>query len=136
MIRRLGWYCFIGGLLLFLGAVALQCVPQCLKTASLPLLLGAVLGFALALVTRSQNAFVIYFGLGLTLLAGTLFMLPLPTDIYTKLTLWKNAPPLLRSYPEIVRAMAFLLAIPYPFARFGYHAPDYHYTPEQEPHND
>ncbi len=107
-----------------MGAVALRCLPQCLQKGSLPLALGLLLGGALAMATRTRYALLIYLSLGVAFLAGTLFAMPLPTDAVEEVRLWAGAPSLFQTYPEIVRTLAFVFAIPYPFARFGYHAPD------------
>lgn len=124
MVRRTGYLCLWGESLLVMGGIVLGCLPQSLQIGSLPLLLGVLLGVALAGATRTRKALLIYGFLGLALFAGTLFTMPLPTDTVAELSLWKGAPSLLKSYPEFVRVCAFLFAIPYPFARFGYHAPD------------
>ena len=124
MIRKTGIICLWGECLLVCGGAVLGCLPQSLQVGSVPLLLGLILGVALAGATRTRNTLLIYLGLGVALMAGVVFAMPLPTDLVAPVLLRRGMPSLLKFYPEFVRVCAFLLAIPYPFARFGYHAPD------------
>ena len=102
----------------------LHCFPRACGVAAGSALAGAALGSALAAITRVRRPAAIYFWLA----AAATTVLPLlnawpPADSFD-LTLWRGAPDILGNYFDLLRGSAYLLAMPYPFARLGRHAPD------------
>jgi hypothetical protein len=122
--RITGLFCLYGLALLALASIPLRCLATTARVSSLPTALGAGMGLALAWATRTRNPMQIYAALGLAFAAGTLFMMPLPTDGYPEPALWRGAPALFKSYPDMARFGAFVLMALFAFARFGAHAPD------------
>ena len=87
-------------------------------------LLGAGLGTALALITRVRRPLAIYFWLTTAAMTMTPLMNGWPTGDVFNLTLWRGAPDILGNYFDFLRGASYLLAMPYPFAKIGLHAPD------------
>ena len=105
-------------------AVPLHCAIMAGAVGGTALVDGALFGLSLAAVTRTRRTGWIYFFLlcaGLTL---TPLYLDWPAADSNDLTLWRGAPDLLENYFVMLRLALFLFALPYPFARFGRHAPD------------
>ena len=105
-------------------AIPLHCVLKAGIVGGVSLVDGALFGLSLAAVTRTRRTGLIYF----FLLCAALTLAPLylgwPVVDSDDLTLWRGAPDLLENYFIMLRLALFLLALPYPFARFGHHAPD------------
>ena len=105
-------------------AVPLHCEIKAGIVGGISLLDGALFGLSLAAVTRTRRAGWIYF----YLLCAGLTLAPLylewPAADADDLTLWRGAPSLLENYFVMLRLLLFLFGLPYPFARFGHHAPD------------
>jgi hypothetical protein len=85
---------------------------------------GAVFGGFLAMVTRTRRPVLIYLLFLLALLSLTPLLLGWPPVLASSTSLPASVPGWLKDYPDILRLLLFLLGIPYPFARLGYHAPD------------
>ena len=123
-VRRLGWICLT--LIVLLGALAipLHCGAKTALVGSASLLDGALFGLALAAVTRTRRPILIY----LFLLTAAGLLLPLwlewPSASQDDVHLWRGSPALLSNYFDALRYGLFALSLPYPFARFGFHAPD------------
>ncbi len=121
---RLGLGLFCAALVAFAISVPLGCVPAAARIGGASLLAGAALGAALAAVTRTRRPIAIYGWL----IAAACTLLPLalgwpasgPEDVQP----WRDAPDIVYFYPDMLRPLMFLLGAPYPFVRFGYHAPD------------
>ena len=105
-------------------SVPLHCEIKAGTVGGISLLDGALFGLSLAAVTRTRRTRWIYF----YLLCAGLTLAPLylgwPAADADDLTLWRGAPGLLENYFVLLRLALFLLALPYPFARFGQHGPD------------
>lgn len=122
--RKLGLFTLCAFVAALAAAIPLHCLPTALRVGSGSLLLGTGLGGALAFVTRTRRPLLIYMGL---LLAALTFV-PLaqnwpPGDAWD-IHPWHGAPQLAYSYLDILRTLLYLVGIPWPFARFGHHAPD------------
>ena len=115
-------------LLLAAGALSLSVPLHCVHKAALvggfSLLDGLGFGLALAAVTRTRRAGWIYFFLLCAVVTLTPLFLSWPAADSDDLTLWRGAPSLFENYFDVLRPALFLLGLPYPFARFGSHAPD------------
>ncbi len=122
--RRLGLICL--GLLLACWAVSLplRCSGKAAFVGGFTFLDGALLGAALAMVTRTHRPLRIYGWLMIVLLAFWPLAVSWPPAGADNLHLWPHAPALLANYFDMLRIASFLLGIPYPFARLGYFAPD------------
>lgn len=122
--RKLGLFCLVVAGLALAAAIPLGCLPVALRVGGGALLLGGGLGSALALITRTRRPWLIY----LSLLLGALTFVPLslewPPGNGWDVHPWHGAPPMVYSYPDILRTLLYLVGIPWPFARFGQHAPD------------
>ena len=120
----MGLVCAILGLAMLMGAIPFGAWPVAYRAGAFPVLDGIVFGALLAGVTRTRRSVLIY---GL-LLAAAAALWPLYAE-------WPATPPLapempegrqelIHNYLDILRIVLFLLAVPYPFARLGFHAPD------------
>ena len=122
--RRLGWICLTLIIALGTPSIPLHCTGVALSVGGVSMLAGGMLGAALAMVTRSRRPIHIYFWLAI----AALTFFPLyhgwpPGDSFDILP-WRGAPEIVYNYFDILRGGAYLLAMPYPFARLGQHAPD------------
>ena len=132
-INRLGWACLALITAMLLLSFPLHCFRMAATVAAGSATAGAGLGTAMAMVTRTRRPVAIYAWLaacGLTFLP-LLFAWP-PGDSFD-VTLWRGAPDILSNYFEFMRGGVFLLAMPFPFARFGQHGPDPLPTDKSEP---
>jgi len=123
-VRKLGLFCLVGVAFALAAAIPLRCFGAALRVGGGSLLAGMGLGLSLTLITRTRNPWLIY----LSLAVGALTFVPLtlewpPGDAWD-VHPWHGAPPIAYSYLDILRTSLFLLGIPWPFARFGHHAPD------------
>lgn len=120
----MGLVCAILGMTILAGAIPFGAGPIAYRAGTFPVLDGIVFGALLAGVTRTRRPVLIY---GL-LLAAAAALWPLYAG-------WPASPPLapempegrqelIHNYLDILRIVLFLLAVPYPFARLGFHAPD------------
>ena len=121
---RLGLTCLAVIIVIVALSVPLRCITLALRVGGVSLLSGAGLGTALAMVTRSRRPVQIY----LWLAVAAVTFLPMyrgwpPGDSFDVFP-WRGAPEIFYNYFDILRGGVFLLAMPYPFARFGQHAPD------------
>jgi len=123
-VRKLGLFCLILGALALAAAIPLRCVGAALRVGGGSLLAGMGLGLSLALVTRTQRPWLIYAALALGALTFVPLTLEWPPGDAWDVHPWHGAPPIAYSYLDILRTSLFLLGIPWPFARFGHHAPD------------
>ncbi|HLJ58020.1 MAG TPA: hypothetical protein VKT77_23480 [Chthonomonadaceae bacterium] len=123
-INRLGLTCFalIAGLTAV--GVPLRCLPIAIEAAAASAGAGFLLGAALAAVTRTRKPLAIYAWLAVAALTLWPLLRPWPAADSFDLTLWRGAPDIFNNYFDFLRGGAYLLAMPYPFARFGRHAPD------------
>lgn len=105
-------------------SVALHCTRAACAVSVASLLLGLFAGGMLAAITRTRNPFAIYALIALAALTlWPIFELWPPADS-EDIVAWKGAPSLVYNYFDFLRLGVYLVAIPYPFARFGIHAPD------------
>jgi hypothetical protein len=123
-VNRLGWTCVALIAIMIVLAIPLRCLPRAVGVAAGSSCGGAALGLSLAMVTRTRQPLAIYAWLA----AAGLSFYPLfagwpPADSWD-LTPWHGAPEFLNNYFDLLRPAAYLLAMPYPFARLGQHAPD------------
>ena len=123
-VHKLGVFSLTVVGLALAAAVPLNCVEVALHVGGGSLAAGIGLGLSLALVTRTRRPWLIYLALAL----GALTFVPLawewPHGNSWDVHPWHGAPPLVYGYPDGLRTLLFLVGIPWPFARFGYHAPD------------
>jgi hypothetical protein len=127
---RIGAVCLLSTLALWSLSAPLHCTGRAGLVGGFALVDGALMGLALAFVTRSRRPLLIYLFIGLALL--TLWPLaaswPLdkgwPIGDPGAIAAWPGAPALVYNYFDILRACVFALAIPAPFARYGQHGPD------------
>ncbi len=123
-IKRTGWGCLIAAALLFAPSLYLHCAPFALRIGLTMALLGTLMGLSLAGATRTRRATLIYLGLFAAFCTGWGFVAALDSASSESLLLPKGASQIWENYPVFLRIGAFFLAVPYPFARWGYHAPD------------
>ena len=123
-VHRLGLFCITVVGVALAAAIPLDCGAVALRVGAASLSAGVALGAALALVTRSRRPWLIYLGLAL----GALTFVPLyrewPAGDGWDIHPWRGAPPLVYGYLDGLRTLLYLVGIPWPFARFGFHAPD------------
>ena len=124
IVRNLGRFCLTVVVLALAAAVPLGCVWAALRVGGGSLLLGVGLGLSLALITRTRRPWLIYLALAL----GALTFVPLahewpPGDAWD-VHPWHGAPPIAYGYLDGLRTLLYMIGIPWPFARFGHHAPD------------
>ena len=119
-------------LLCLVWAIPLQCLKPALEVASVAILSGALMGFGMAMVTRTKNPWKIYFWLGVSFLSFIPLFLNFPAADESEIHLWKGAPSIVSSYFDLLRLGLYLLALPYPFAALGKHMSDYIQPKEDE----
>jgi hypothetical protein len=123
-VRKLGLFSLTVVGFALAAAVPLKCVAVALRVGGGSLAVGIGLGLSLALVTRTRRPWSIYLALAL----GALTFVPLaqewPPGNSWDVHPWHGAPPLVYGYLDGLRTLLFLVGIPWPFARFGFHAPD------------
>ncbi|MCW3097079.1 MAG: hypothetical protein JWL77_2697 [Chthonomonadaceae bacterium] len=123
-VRKLGLFCLVVVVLALAAAIPLGCFVVALRVGGGSLLAGAGLGTALALVTRTRRPWLIYLALALGALTFLPFYFDWPPGDAWDVHPWHGAPPLAYSYLDMLRTLLYLVGIPWPFARFGHHAPD------------
>lgn len=123
-LRRTGWACLIAVCLLFTPSLYLHCASFALLIGLKMGVLGLLLGLSLAFVTRTRRAILIYLGLLVAFCAGWFFFVMLDSVDLPSFVVPRGAPTIWENYPVFLRIGTFLLCVPYPFARWGYHAPD------------
>jgi hypothetical protein len=123
-VRKLGLFCLVATALALAASIPLGCVPVALRIGGFSLADGAGLGFALAMVTRTRRPWLIYLGLALGALTFAPLMLEWPPGDAWDIHPWHGAPPIVYNYLDVLRTALYLVGLPWPFARFGYHAPD------------
>ncbi len=123
-VRKLGLFCATVVVLALAAAVPLGCFFAALRVGGGSLLAGIGLGLALAFVTRTRRPWPIYLGLALGALTFVPITLEWPPGDAWEVHPWHGAPPLVYGYLDGLRTLLYLLGIPWPFARFGHHAPD------------
>ena len=123
-VNRMGLVCL--GLIIFTLVLAfpLRCFPLALGVALSAGTAGTALGAALALVTRTTSPLAIYLLLGAAALTFVPLAHPWPAADSFDVLAWRGAPDIVYGYFDGLRAAAFLLSIPFPFARLGRHTPD------------
>lgn len=123
-VRKLGLFCLTVAGLALAAAIPLGCVSVALRVGAAALLAGGGLGAALALVTRTRRPWLIY----VCLVLGALTFVPLyrewPAGDGWDIHPWRGAPPLVYGYLDGLRTLLYVIGIPWPFVRFGHHAPD------------
>ena len=123
-INRLGWMSLILIAALSALSIPLHCLGKASAVAIASACAGTGLGLALAMVTRSRNPIAIYIWLAVAALTFIpLFRAWPPADSFD-VTPWRGAPEIFYNYFDFLRGGAYLLAIPFPFARLGLHGPD------------
>ena len=123
-VRLLGWICLALALALLALSIPLRCVGRALLVGGFSFLDGALLGTALALATRTRRPPGIYAALLLAALTLWPLVSAWPPGDVRDVTFADAAPGLAAYYFDILRFCLFVLGMPYPFARLGYHAPD------------
>jgi hypothetical protein len=123
-VRKLGFVCLTVAGLALAVAIPLHCVVVALQVGMVALLSGAGTGLSLALVTRTRRPWLIYMGLLLAALTFVPLTQEWPPASAWDVHPWRNAPPVVYGYLDGLRMLLFLVAMPWPFARLGYHAPD------------
>jgi hypothetical protein len=116
--------CLILAIVWLLPALRLQCLERAAIIAGASLLEGALLGTAMAMITRTRKPLAIYFWLLICLLSLGPLCASWPAGSPWEIHPWPGAPRLVYFYFDMLRMVFFLLGIPYPFVRWGYHAPD------------
>jgi hypothetical protein len=122
--RRLGGVCLTLALLSWAVALPLHCPGKAALVGGVALLAGVLLGAALAMVTRTRNPWRIYGWLAVAALTFWPMIVAWPPADPSDIHPWPHAPDIVANYFDILRIALFLVGIPYPFARFGQHAPD------------
>ena len=123
-INRLGFVCLalIGAL--FALSIPLHCGETAAAVALTSAFSGVGLGLALAMVTRTRAPLGIYVWLAMAAVTVIpLFRAWPPADSFD-VNPWRGAPEIFYNYFDFLRGGAFLLGMPYPFARLGLHGPD------------
>ena len=116
-IRKTGWFCLGGGVLLAVCAWGLGILLQAAKVGGGAFALGAAFGLGLAAITRTRRPLFIYLALGAT--GAALWLAVQGFPLLEEMESDRN-----RTALEWLRLAAFLLGAPYPFARYGFHAAD------------
>lgn len=112
------------GLALLALSIPLHCLPRALPVALVCALCGSGLGLALAMVTRTRRPLAIYGYLLVAILTFAPLVVTWPPGDSFDVQRWGGAPEVLDNYFDFLRMGIFLVSIPFPFARFGQHAPD------------
>ncbi len=123
-VRQLGLFCLTVVVLALAVAVPLGCVGVALRVGGGSLGEGIALGLALALITRTRRPWLIYLALALSILTFVPLAHEWPPGDAWDVHPWHGAPPIVYGYLDGLRTLLYLLGIPWPFARFGHHAPD------------
>jgi hypothetical protein len=105
-------------------SLPLRCVERAAAIGVFSLLDGFVLGTVLALATRTRSPLLIYLCLGVAALTLVPLFYSWPPGGVWDVTLRPGMPEIFFNYLDLLRLALFLLGFPYPFARFGQHAPD------------
>ena len=122
--NRLGMSCLAIITALFALSLPLHCPVRALMVGGVSLLAGGMLGTALAMITRTPRPLLIYFWLGVAALTFVPLYRGWPPGDALDIFPWRGAPDIVYNYFDILRGGVYLLAMPYPFARLGQHAPD------------
>ena len=132
-IDRLGWVC--AGLITVMLAVSfpLRCFPRAGIVTVVSMCAGAALGLALGMITRTRRPLAIYFWLGICALTVLPLIFAWPQADSFDVVLWRGAPDIFNNYFDLLRGGVYLIALPFPFARFGRHAPDVIHPDESGP---
>ena len=110
--------------IVWLVSIPIQGAALAATVGTISALAGAGFGLSLAGVTRTRSTGWIYFFLALAFLSLSVPLSNYPPASEHDLVLPAHAPDLLANYFDFWRWIAFFCAIPFPFARFGHHAPD------------
>lgn len=117
-------------LALWAASLPLRCPVPAAQVAAFSLVAGAVLGAALAGVTRTRRPALIY----LLLLAAASTLVPIalgwPPAAQYLVHPPPSAPLIVYNYFDVLRACTYLLGAPLPFALLGFHSAD---PPPQPP---
>ncbi len=122
--RRIGIVCLMLALLCLAPALPLHCLGPAVRVGGFGLLDGALLGTALAMITRTRRPLWIYTWLAVAALTLWLVYEGWPPAGPWEIHPWPGAPDIVYNYLDVLRSVLFILGLPYPFARLGYHAPD------------
>ena len=122
--RRLGLVCLTVTGLALAAAIPLRCVAVALRVGGGSLLAGMGLGFCFVLVTRTRRPWLIYLALALGALTFVPYYQEWPPGNAWDVHPWRGAPSLFYNYLDVLRLLLYFVGIPWPFARFGNHAPD------------
>ena len=122
--RRLGAICLTVAALAVAAAIPLGCLPTALSVGGVSLAAGLGLGAAMALATRTRRPWLIYLALALGALTFAPLALEWPPGNGWDVHPWRGAPSLAYGYLDALRTLLYITGIPWPFARFGHHAPD------------
>lgn len=131
-IDRLGWVCLGLALAFYALSFPLHCAALAAWVGGFSLLDGFVLGTALALATRTRRPVLIYACLAIALLTLWPLVAAWPPGDAWDVHPWRGAPVLIYNYFDVLRPCLYLLGSPYPFARFGHHAPDAEASPAEK----
>ncbi|HZO91479.1 MAG TPA: hypothetical protein VFB38_24365 [Chthonomonadaceae bacterium] len=116
-LRLLGIVCLSAALALWALSFPLHSLWQATRIGGFALLDGVACGTALAMVTRTRRPLFIYGWLGVAALTLWPIWIGWPPDPL-------DAPNAVLTYLDLLRLVLYVLGLPYPFARLGYHAPD------------
>jgi hypothetical protein len=122
--RRTGIVCLLLIVAIFALSFPLRCVPRALGMESFTAADGFAFGALLAGITRTCRPGLIYLLMALAALTLWPVFISWPPAEVWEVHLWPGATTLLLYYFDAARFAVFLLAMPYPFVRWGQHGPD------------
>ena len=105
-------------------SIPLHCFPTAAAVTAVDGLAGCGLGTALAMVTRSRRPIAIYFWLLIGIMTALTLGFGWPPGDISDIRLWHKAPEIFENYFDFLRGGVYLLAMPFPFAKLGFHRPD------------
>lgn len=125
--RTTGMWCFGLAALVLAPSALLHCIWPALRIGTPSLVSGALLGLAMAGVTRTTKPTAIY----LLVIAGALTAVPMyngwpaiqPTDMPDSVG-YDGPVGRVFTYLDTLRPVMYLLGVLFPYACFGQHAPD------------
>lgn len=122
--QRTGIVCLLITLAIFALSYPLQCMPRALWMEGFTAADGFAFGVLLAGITRTRRPGLIYLLMALAALTIWPIFISWPPAEVWEVHLWPGATTLLLYYFDAARFAVFLMAMPYPFVRWGQHGPD------------
>jgi hypothetical protein len=133
-----GLICLVVGLAAAAGVAAITGPGPVLRISAPAVAAGSLLGLCLAGITRTRRPLQIYLLVGCAVVPFWVLKGPWPPlrlqDVLTAGSTLEKAETRSQLL-ELLRAAAFILAIPFPYGQFGHHGPDSQPSPESE-HSD